>query len=80
MVMIDYLNENPEFIKNKKCVDIGCGTGVIGICSFILGSNNVILCDNVEYSVVHENMKLINSENNNNNNNNNSCTFCLYNW
>jgi hypothetical protein len=28
MVMVDFLNENPSFVFNKLCVDIGCGTGV----------------------------------------------------
>jgi hypothetical protein len=38
--MIDFLNENPSFVSNQLCVDLGCGTGVhmIGLIHF--SSNN----------------------------------------
>lgn len=28
MILVDFLNQNPHFVRDKVCVDIGCGTGV----------------------------------------------------
>lgn len=50
---------------------------MIGISTCFLGSKEVILSDNVEYSVISENLKLVNNVDEIDSN---RCTFCLYDW
>lgn len=40
-----YLLENPALVANKRCLDLGSGSGVAGIAAAIAGAAEVIACD-----------------------------------
>src|SRR3989344_2153852 len=42
MVWIAYLNKN---IENQIIADLGCGTGILGICALLLGAKKVYFVD-----------------------------------
>lgn len=48
IVLMKYLEKNPELIKNKNIVDLGAGTGVTSVASAILGAKTVICTDGEE--------------------------------
>lgn len=45
LVLSRYLMENPEFVRGKRVVDFGCGSGVVGIAAAKAGAAEVIACD-----------------------------------
>ncbi len=45
VVLIDFLSRHPEFIKGKRCIELGSGTGLVGIAGFLLGVLSIDLTD-----------------------------------
>ena len=46
LVLIDFIAKNAlNFIRNKKCIEIGSGTGAFGIACGVLGANDITLTD-----------------------------------
>jgi len=41
IVLANYL-EQYEFISNKRCIELGSGTGLLGICAALLGADVVV--------------------------------------
>jgi len=44
-VLAEYLLENPEWVKGKRVLDFGCGSGVVAIAAAMAGATEVIACD-----------------------------------
>jgi predicted nicotinamide N-methyase len=53
--VIEYLLGNPEFVQDKRVLELGAGTGVLGMLCSKLGSTNVVLTDNDIRSLNHMN-------------------------
>ena len=49
----EFLVGNPELIKDKLIVELGAGTGIIGMVCSRLGAKNIILTDHDEQSLTH---------------------------
>lgn len=45
LVLADWLFEHPEWVRGKRVVDFGCGSGVAAIAAAIAGADEVIACD-----------------------------------
>jgi SAM-dependent methyltransferase len=45
MVLLKYLERNPQLVRGKRVVDLGSGTGVTSLAAAILGAANVICTD-----------------------------------
>lgn len=43
--VVKYLVDNPDLIKNKIVIDMGTGSGIIGLCSGLLGAKKVLMAD-----------------------------------
>ena len=43
--MVNYLASRAEIIKGKTVIDIGTGSGIVGIAAALLGAKNVIMSD-----------------------------------
>jgi len=48
MVLIKYLEKNPEKIRGQRVVELGAGTGVASIAAAYLGAKEVICTDGIE--------------------------------
>jgi predicted nicotinamide N-methyase len=48
MVLIKYLEKNPQLVSSKRVVDLGSGTGVTSIAAALLGATHVICTDGEE--------------------------------
>ena len=44
-VLAEYLLEQPEWVKGKRVLDFGCGSGVVAIAAATAGASEVIACD-----------------------------------
>ena len=44
--IIDYFMSNRKLIKNKNIIELGAGTGILGMMCKILGASKIILTDN----------------------------------
>ncbi len=45
LVLADWLFENPEWVRGKRVVDFGCGSGVAAIAAAMAGAEEIIACD-----------------------------------
>jgi hypothetical protein len=45
VVLIDFLSRHPERIRGKRCVELGSGTGLVGIAGWLLGVSSMVLTD-----------------------------------
>ncbi|TXS96250.1 methyltransferase [Parahaliea maris] len=45
LVLADWLFEQPEWVRGKRVVDFGCGSGVAAIAAGLAGAGEVIACD-----------------------------------
>lgn len=62
LVLIEYLLDNKDFIINNNIIELGSGTGLVGMLCKKLGSNNVILSDYDEKSLNHMRNDIIKNE------------------
>lgn len=46
-----WILDNPESVQGKIVVDLGCGSGVVGIAAKLAGAQKVILCDQDEVAL-----------------------------
>jgi len=44
-VLAEFLLEQPQWVKGKRVLDFGCGSGVVAIAAAIAGAAEVIACD-----------------------------------
>ena len=44
-VLANFLIDNPHWVKNKRVLDFGCGSGVVAIAAAMAGAAEVIACD-----------------------------------
>jgi len=51
--VIEYILSNPEYVLNKKVIELGAGTGLVGMVSKKLGADEVILTDYDKKSLDH---------------------------
>lgn len=40
LVMCEFLKRNPELVKGKRVLELGSGTGIVGLYAAKLGANN----------------------------------------
>lgn len=45
LVMLEYLAMNPGLLEGQRCIELGSGTGLLGIGSALLGASQVCLTD-----------------------------------
>jgi predicted nicotinamide N-methyase len=53
LVVVEYLLDHPEFIRDCNVLELGSGTGVVGMLCKKLGANQVILSDHDQRSIDH---------------------------
>lgn len=44
-VLASYLLEHPEWVRGKRVMDFGCGSGVVAVAAALAGAGEVIACD-----------------------------------
>lgn len=44
-VLARYLLTHPEFVRGKRVLDFGCGSGVVAIAAALAGAREVVACD-----------------------------------
>ena len=44
-VLARYILDHPEIVKDKKVMDFGAGSGVVGIAAMMAGAREVVCCD-----------------------------------
>lgn len=44
-VLARYILDHPELVKDKKVMDFGAGSGVVGIAAMMAGAREVVFCD-----------------------------------
>jgi predicted nicotinamide N-methyase len=59
LTVIEYLLDHPEFISNSNVIELGSGTGVVGMLCGKLGCRNVCLTDNDTRSLEHMRLDVI---------------------
>lgn len=45
LIISKYIELNPDIVRNKRCLEIGAGTGIVGILSAVLGATSIVLTD-----------------------------------
>ncbi|MBE9538793.1 MAG: methyltransferase [Proteobacteria bacterium] len=45
-VLAQFLQDDPSWVKGKRVLDFGCGSGVVAIAAALGGASEVIACDN----------------------------------
>ncbi|XOV88234.1 MAG: class I SAM-dependent methyltransferase [Pseudomonadota bacterium] len=50
-VLARYLLDNPGLVAGKSVLDLGCGSGVVGIAASLAGAERVIACDNDPFAL-----------------------------
>lgn len=45
LVLSQYLLDNPEWVRGKRVVDFGCGSGVAALAALKAGAREVVACD-----------------------------------
>lgn len=43
--LAEYILSNPEAVENKRVLDFGCGSGLVGIAAAKAGAKSVVCCD-----------------------------------
>lgn len=43
--LAEYILLNPELVKDKRVLDFGCGSGLVGIAAATAGAKSVVCCD-----------------------------------
>jgi len=61
LVMCEFLKRNPELVKGKRVLELGSGTGIVGLYAAKLGAEHVTLTDFIDFNI--ENIKLNIKEN-----------------
>ena len=51
LVMCDYLKRNPEIVKGKRVLELGSGTGIVGLYAAKLGAKHVTLTDFIDWNI-----------------------------
>ena len=44
-VLARFILDHPEWVRDKRVMDFGCGSGVVAIAAALAGARNVIACD-----------------------------------
>lgn len=44
-VLAQYILNNPGLVKDKRVIDVGCGSGVVAIAAAIAGAREAVACD-----------------------------------
>lgn len=44
-VLARYILDNPRWVKGKRVLDFGCGSGVVAVAAALAGAEEVIACD-----------------------------------
>nr|WP_241263376.1 50S ribosomal protein L11 methyltransferase [Parahaliea mediterranea] len=45
LVLADWLLANPDWVRGKRVLDFGCGSGVVAIAAALAGAREVVACD-----------------------------------
>ncbi len=53
LVVIEYLLNNPDFVRGKVTIELGAVTGLLGMICSLLGSKQVFLTDHDQKSITH---------------------------
>lgn len=53
--MSKYLEQYPQYIKGKRIVELGSGTGLLGIAASLLGASHVTLTDYYDMELLEKN-------------------------
>lgn len=61
LAMCDFLKRNPELVKGKRVLELGSGTGIVGLYTAKLGATHVTLTDFIDFNI--ENIKINIKEN-----------------
>jgi len=61
LFMCDFLKRNSELVKGKRVLELGSGTGIVGLYIAKLGATHVTLTDFIDFNI--ENMKINAKEN-----------------
>jgi predicted nicotinamide N-methyase len=51
--MCDFLKRNPELVKGKRVLELGSGTGIVGLYAAKLGASHVTLTDFIDFNIEH---------------------------
>ena len=55
LFMCDFLKRNSELVKGKRVLELGSGTGLVGLYAAKLGASHVTLTDFIDFNI--ENIK-----------------------
>jgi predicted nicotinamide N-methyase len=53
LFMCDFLKRNPELVKGKRILELGSGTGIVGLYAAKLGATHVTLTDFIDFNIEH---------------------------
>ena len=48
LALANFLSRNPEVVRGKRVIDLGCGTGIAGIAAAACGAKSIVVSDAVE--------------------------------
>jgi len=51
LFMCDFLKRNPELVKGKRVLELGSGTGIVGLYAAKLGATHVTLTDFIDFNI-----------------------------
>lgn len=51
LFMCDFLKRNPELVKGKRVLELGSGTGIVGLYAAKLGAAHVTLTDFIDFNI-----------------------------
>eukprot|EP00960_Hanusia_phi_P057799 763664-Hanusia_phi.AAC.10 len=49
LILSEYLSSNPSEVGGKSCLELGAGTGIVGVCCYCLGASRVMITDLEEH-------------------------------
>lgn len=53
LVMCDFLKRNPELVEGKRVLELGSGTGIVGLYAAKLGAKHVTLTDFIDWNILN---------------------------
>jgi predicted nicotinamide N-methyase len=53
LVMCEFLKRNPELVKGKRVLELGSGTGIVGLYAAKLGAKHVTLTDFIDWNILN---------------------------